>query len=104
MSRLKCDCCGALVPDVVDPILFGCHGWREFTLDGVNPERGPWEATVLLCDDPGFLGWRRTGHGCASQMAAFVASGGQAGSGHPSPNIRTCRGGQQEEPVYLQAA
>lgn len=101
-SRLRCDACGNRAPDAVAPILFGMHGWREFGLDGEIDGR-PWEGTVLLCDDTGGgLGWRATGKGCASRMAAFIDSGGRAGQAGPKPpNIQTFRGGRDTEPKWL---
>lgn len=99
VGRLKCDACGQPAPDVVAPILHGIHGWREFAIDGVDEERGPWEASVLLCD--GGAGWRRTGKGCRSRMEAFVDSGGLAGHGPKPPNIVTSNGGRDTEPRYL---
>lgn len=101
MSRLRCDACGNLAPDVVAPILFGFHGWQEFELDGEADGR-EYVAAVLLCDDTprSGLGWRATGTGCASKMRAFVESGGQAGAGPRPPDIQTFRGGRQAEPQW----
>jgi hypothetical protein len=96
--RLRCDSCGTLAPDVVAPILFGFHGWREFAIDGEADGRR-WEATVLLCD--GGHGLRPTGSGCASRMTAFVESGGRDGAGPKPPTIETSHGGRRTEPTYV---
>lgn len=98
--RLRCDSCGELAPDVVAPILYGNHGWREFGIDGEHDGR-PWRADVLLCD--GAHGWRPTGQGCASRMAAYIEAGGTPSAG-PAPTIKTCRGGRKTEPEWLELA
>lgn len=76
----KCDSCGATKPQVVDPILFGFHGWRFFDIDGTKDDRR-WKAVVLLCKEH------------TQEMERFISAGGTVDCGVVGPKIRTLKGG-----------